>query len=97
MLPKLCIAFMFFTIVCFSPMAELPFARQALITMGRSSGVRPTATERENRNEVSQSPLVMPETTNTTGTKATIKRIKTQAIEFAPVSKLCLFRWSSER
>ena len=94
MLPNPCMALMFLTTVCFLPMAALPFARQALITMGSISGVRPTATERANRKDSSQSPLVSPPAMNTTGTSTAMKRISTQAMELAPRSKPFL-SWDS--
>ena len=87
MLPKPCMALMVLTTVCFLPMAAQPLARQAFTTMGSSSGVRPTATDKANRKADSQLPLVSPQAANTTGTSTAIKRISTQAMEFAPRSK----------
>ena len=80
-------ALMFLTTVCLPSIAALPLARQALMTMGSISGVRPTATERANRKAANQSPLVRPTATKTMGTSTAIKRMSTQAIEFAPRSK----------
>ena len=84
MLPNPCMALVFFTTVCFFPMAALPLARQALMTMGSISGVRPTATESANRNAETQSPFVNPQATRTTGISTAIKRMSTRAMEFAP-------------
>ena len=84
MLPNPCMALMFFTTVCFFPMAALPFARQALMTMGSISGVRPTATDSANRNAEIQFPFVKLQAIKTTGTSTAIKRMSTHAMEFAP-------------
>ena len=65
-------------------MAPLPLARQAVITMGSISGVKPTATDRANRKAENQFPWVSPQATNTTGISTAIKRMSTQAMEWAP-------------
>ena len=70
-------------------MAALPLARQALMTMGSISGVRPTATDRAKRNAETQSPLVRPQAISTTGMRTAIKRMSTHAMELAPWSKPC--------
>ena len=77
-------AFMFFTTVCLLPIMALPFARQALITIGSISGVNPTATESANKNAENQSPCVIPQATKTTGIKIVMNRMSTHAMEPAP-------------
>ena len=69
-------------------MAIAPFARLALTSIGSISGVRPTATETANRNACSQSPLVKPLITKTTGTMMSMKRMSTQLTLLTPRSKL---------
>ena len=72
--------------VSFFPITELPFARQAFITIGSISGVNPTATDNENKNADNQLPWTSPHEINTKGTKIAINLINTPAIEFAPFS-----------
>jgi len=69
-------------------MAIAPFARLALTSMGSISGVRPTATETANRKAWSQSPLVKPLITKTTGTMISMNRMSTQVTLLTPRSKL---------
>ena len=75
---------MFLMIVCLRRMDALPFARQALMTIGSISGVSPTATERAKSSAGSHSPLVRPLARNTIGTSTAMKRISTQAMALAP-------------
>ena len=84
MLPKLCMAFRSLMVVCFLPIARLPFARQAVMTMGSISGISPTATDSANAKDSSHFPPVIPNIRNTMGTRTAINRIMTQAMELAP-------------
>ena len=74
--------------VCFLLMETAPFARQVVTIMGSISGVSPTAMEMANRKASTQSPFVMPLTTNTTGTITSMNRISTQETAFTPLVKL---------
>ncbi len=66
--------------------ASAPRARFAVTNSGSISGVRPTATDSAKVNASSQSPLVNPLITRTTGTMTSMKRISTQLTLFTPLS-----------
>lgn len=95
--PKLCMALMFLTMVCLRPIRRPPLIRQALTTIGSSSGMRPTAADSANSSDASQWPFVRPVSRNTKGTSVAIKRTSTRAIEAEPWSKLCFVFCSSWR
>ena len=95
--PKPCIASSCLTTVSFFAIAALPRAKQTVTTIGKSSGTSPTATDRENKKEVIQLPRITPDSTNTTGTSAAIKRSRTYATEVAPPSKRRFGRRRAER
>ena len=84
MLPKPCIALISLIMVCLRLMVRLPFARQAVMTIGSISGISPTATDRAKAKDSSHFPPVIPSSTNTMGTSTAIKRSMTQAMEPAP-------------
>ena len=87
MLPKLCMALISLIMVCFLLIARLPLARQAVITIGSISGIRPTATDRAKAKDSIHFPSVIPSNINTMGTNIAMKRIITQAMESAPFLK----------
>ena len=80
-------AFIFLTTVCFLLIDLLLLDIHAVITIGKSSGVKPTATEIEKRNATIQLPFVIPFATKTIGIKKSMNLISTHDIEYAPISK----------
>lgn len=65
-------------------MAPLP--RQVVTSMGSISGVRPTATESEKSRASTQSPLVTPEMTKTTGSMMSMRRMSRRLVDLIPTS-----------
>ena len=81
---------MFLTIVSFLDIEIDPFARQVVITIGSISGVSPIATDKANRNDFIQSPLVTPIRININGSNIIINLINTEAIDVDDISNLLL-------
>ena len=90
MLPKPCMALMSLMMVCLRLMDRLPLARQAVMTIGSISGIRPTATDSANAKDSSHFPPVIPSRMNTMGISTAIKRSMTHAMELAPFWKAVL-------
>ncbi|CCK00744.1 hypothetical protein BN130_3539 [Cronobacter malonaticus 507] len=84
--PKFCMAFRRFTITLRRAITIAPFARLELTIIGSISGVSPTATASAKNVASSQSPLVKPLMSSTTGTITSIKRISSQLTLFTPLS-----------
>ena len=84
MLPKPCMALMSLMIVCLRLMLMLPLARQAAITMGSISGIKPTATDKAKARDSNHRPPVTHSRIKTIGTSTAVKRSSTQAMELAP-------------
>src|SRR5471032_1568252 len=64
-----------------------PLARVLVTIIGSISGVRPTATDKANRNASIQSPLVQPLIRKTSGAITSAKRISSQLTLLTPASK----------
>ena len=76
------------TTTSFARMASAPRARQVVTMTGSICGVMPTATEMENSSASSQSPLVRPHRTNTTGHMTSMNPTSTRETDATPASKL---------
>lgn len=63
-----------------------PLPRQVVTSMGSISGVSPTATDSEKSSAETQSPFVAPETTNTTGSMASMRRMSRRLVDLMPAS-----------
>ncbi|OQC07796.1 MAG: hypothetical protein BWX79_01811 [Alphaproteobacteria bacterium ADurb.Bin100] len=85
--PKFWIASSRFTITFLRDRNTAPRASVEVTIIGSISGVMPTAIDSANSIACSQSPLVKPLSSSTSGTMIAMKRISSQLTRFTPVWK----------